>query len=171
MLDIAKASEVSRATVFNYFSTKRAILHSWLSETFEQHRKVFESEFDQRGRLDKGLHSIMLGVASDLEKEKSFYRDIFWEVMDDSATDRYGWWSRIKEALQMYMDVWVVDDARVGEDGVVSLDDRTTEMMSGTFVITLVNWLNSEKEYSLLERLQKNLEVVWQGLRMEEVKT
>ena len=42
MDEIARASEVSRATVFNYFSSKRAILLRWLTETLESYRRLLD---------------------------------------------------------------------------------------------------------------------------------
>lgn len=171
MDEIARASDVSRATVFNYFSSKRAILLRWLTDALDSYRLYFDEEVLERGMADGGVDSLIRKVSDDLERDKPFYREVLWEVMNDRvATSPGGWWTGFVGSVQRGMREWFAHFSAKYSGSGWSQGDNAAEMLSGTFAVTVLNWLSSDADYPLFERLKMNLDIVWRGLAVEEKK-
>jgi AcrR family transcriptional regulator len=168
MQDIALASEVSRATVFNYFASKRAILNKWLNEIIDSYRKYFDHAVLNPVEFDWRFENAMLKVSKELEQNKFFYREVIWEVMNDTAAKYSGWWSNFLPLVQHYVGEWLSHLPQKQQNSEKQLQDSAAEVLSGTFVFTVMNWLISDKDYPLFERLKENFKVVWQGFQFEE---
>ena len=120
---------------------------------------------------EEGIDFIIRKVSEDLERDKPFYREVLWEVMNDSvATRSEGWWTRFVRTVQLEMREWFVRFSEKYRGRGLKLGDNAAEMLSGTFVVTVLNWLSSDDDYPLFERLKMNLDIVWRGLDTGENK-
>ena len=162
---IAAASEVSRATVFNYFPNKKAIIHKWIENGLEFYLDKFHRDVLDRGGEDALLDAFIEEISEEMEKNRELFREVLGEVIDSPTGSETDWRTHFIEMVERCMKEWVARFGnRYGEGRLPRSDSQAAEMLSGAFMMTVVNWLSSGGGYPLFRRLKDNLDVVWRGL-------
>ena len=79
--EITEYLDISRATFFNYYSTKNQILHELADRTVKNYKRILEEKFLADVNTAVTLDGIMEEIVDSLEGYKTLFRSVFLEVM------------------------------------------------------------------------------------------
>jgi len=81
MSDIAKAAGVARATVFNHFGSKRALIESMTEGVLDLYNDLLESALDEEERSTPSIvRHLFVVMGYGIEAERRFHRAVFREI-------------------------------------------------------------------------------------------
>jgi AcrR family transcriptional regulator len=160
--EITESLDVSRATFFNYYSSKNQILHELAHRTARNYKDILEKKLDSDASTRETLMSIMETVVDSLKGYKELFRTVFLEIM----RSQIGFVERGEEE-----DRYTVNDlmakiiVRGQQRGELKDEDPylLAEMLTGSSFNILLNWLHAKEEYSVKDRLKKSVELLLDG--------
>lgn len=162
---IAEAADISRATFFNYYATKAAILHDIAGTAVEHARRVFAKEFaDDTAPVVEKIARSFIRFARIVERDPLYYRSVFLEVMRsqigfiDERADAHAHPNLI-DALATHLEA----AQRKGQID-ASLDPaQLAEMLTGIYMYTIFNCAMRGFPYSLVARMREAAEIFVAG--------
>jgi AcrR family transcriptional regulator len=81
MADIAKAADVARATVFNYFGSKHALIEALTEQVLEVFRDMLDDALaDETTPTPDLVRTLFEAMGLGIESERSFFRGVFREI-------------------------------------------------------------------------------------------
>ncbi len=159
--DITEAVDVSRNTFFNYFGGKDRVLHEIAQRTVAYYEEMLHEELESSGPVTEKIKRLLVQMGRNIEKEKSFYRTIFVEIMRSQVglVEEEKGFTTVDELLGALL-------RRGQETGEIdeNLDPyQLAEMLTGIYFLTIIHWLNSKKSYSLSDRLRAAADIFLKG--------
>jgi len=155
MTDIAQQAGVARATVFNHFNSKHALLEAITEEMFAYYAGMLESAFEDR---DSSTAALVLALFSQMgtgiEAFHGFYKGIFRELAKiNLGLDEGGYGERARErANRLLTDLF----SRGIERGDVDPRHEPAALASAFEAIvngTIVHWLYDDATEPLRLRM------------------
>jgi AcrR family transcriptional regulator len=81
MADIAQAADVARATVFNYFGSKHALIEALTERVVEVFRGMLDDSLaDETTPTPELLRTLFAEMGLGIEAQRSFFRGVFREI-------------------------------------------------------------------------------------------
>jgi AcrR family transcriptional regulator len=161
MAEVADAAGVARATVFNYFASKHALVEAITEETFAYYRGMLEHALaDERASTPALVRALFEHMGAGIELFHPFYRGIFREIVRiQLGLDEGGAAQRMREsALGLLRAVL----ARGQERGELVRDHAPEDLAAAFDALsngTIVHWLYEDTSGSLRERMQRAAEI------------
>jgi AcrR family transcriptional regulator len=160
---IAEAADISRATFFNYYPTKAALLHDIADAAIEHARRVFDKEFadDAAPAVEKIARSFTR-FARIVERDTQYYETVFLEVMRSQS----GFFDRRSDARPNLIDTLATHleaEQRRGQLDASRDPTQLAEMLTGIYMYTIFNCAMQGFSYSLVARMRVAAEIFVAG--------
>lgn len=160
--EITESLDVSRATFFNYYSSKNEILHELARRTVRNYKEILEKKIQSDLTTRETLIGIMEAVVDSLKGYRDLFRTVFLEIM----RSQIGFVEQGEEK-----DRYTVNDlmakiiVRGQERGELKGEDPylLAELLAGSTFNILLNWLHTKEQYSVKDRLKKSVELLLDG--------
>lgn len=160
--DIAKASNVSRGTFFNYYPYKEAVLLDYGSEIVERLQLYAQSRLQQQVAPLTVLHEVWERLATESAQERDLIPPLAYEVMNpDPERARIAYQalplSRVIEQILRPMQ-------QLGQiRGDLSLQ-RMSNLIADTYLLVALRWSSYNSERSLQEEMKLTLDFLMEGV-------
>jgi AcrR family transcriptional regulator len=161
MAEVADAARVSRATVFNYFASKYALVEAITDEVLVYFRGMLEEALaDEVTPTPTLIRTAFSHMGSGIEAWAGFFRGIFREVMKISVgLDEGGVAERTNEVnrdlLERLMERGLARGDLLRTAPAPDLARAFSSLANGT----IVTWLYEERSDSLRERMERAAEI------------
>ena len=162
--EITEALDISRATFFNYYSSKDKILHELAQRTVQLYKDLLEEKLLSDMTTEEALSSVMGRVVSNLKQYKSLFRDVFLEMM----RSQIGFFEKSKNEQSTINDVMAKVIRRGQERGELRDDNPhlLAEMLAGISSNIILNWFHTQEPYSVEDRLKQAIHVFVRGAEL-----
>lgn len=159
--DITEAVDVSRNTFFNYYPSKRKVLHEIAQRTVAYYEQMLEKELESTDPVTDKIKRLLVQMGSNIQKEKGFYRTIFIEIMRSQV----GLVQDEKDhtTIDELLGALLSQGQEQGEIGRGLDPYQLAEVLTGIYFLTIIHWLNSKRSYSLSGRLNAAAEIFLKG--------
>jgi AcrR family transcriptional regulator len=157
--DIAKASEVSRGTVFNYYPYKEAILIGYFGERLNQLREQLETQ--HLAPLD-ALYVIFDNLASFTTDNKHLIVPLGYELLNPDPERSKQAFLSLPLAEMIY---GLLTKAR--EHSLIRSDfsrERLSRTLANTYFLTALQWVSYRQDRSIHDELRKSLQLALEGI-------
>jgi AcrR family transcriptional regulator len=159
--DIAKASNVSRGTFFNYYPYKEAVLLDYGSEVMEKLRDKAETRLQEGTAPLKVLYEIWEDLANESSKERDLFLPLAYELMNPSPER-----ARIAyQALPLSKIVEILLQP-LHQTGQIRKDlsvKRISNLIADTYLIVALRWSAYGTDRSLQEETRLALHLLLEG--------
>jgi AcrR family transcriptional regulator len=161
MAEVADAAGVARATVFNYFPSKHALVEAITEETFAYYRGMLERALaDTRASTPALVRALFLHMGMGIETFHPFYRGIFREIVRiQVGLDEGGAAQRMREEALGLLRALL---ARGQDRGELSREHAVEDLAAAFDALsngTIVHWLYEDTSGSLRERMRRAAEI------------
>lgn len=159
--DISETVDISRNTFFNYYPSKIAVLHEVAQRTVAFYENMLQEELESSDGVAEKIKRLLLQMGKNIQDEKDFYRSIFLEIMRSQVG--------LVEGEKDHTTIGELLGALLGqgqERGEIRSDldpYQLAEMLTGIYFLTIINWLNSKRPYSLSEQLSDAADIFLKG--------
>jgi len=170
--DVAAQAGVSRATVFNHFGTKHALVEGIAEDAIDHFRQMLINALaDTKAPTQALVRALFEETGAAIEEDRRFYRDVFQEVakvrvsLDKGGPGQRATW----EALRLLAELFARGQGR----GEISRDYRPEELASAFESLangTLTHWLYADARGSLRDRMGRAAEVLLGQVAIERVR-
>ena len=159
VLDIAKAAQVSRGTVFNYYPYKEAILIEDLAQQLES----MEARVKKRANSPTdALYCVFEELADYFEKNRDLVLPLCYELLNpDPERSKYAFTSL---PLARICKEYLAQARAADQVGTKFSTDRLARTVANTFFITALQWAAYRQERSIHDELKKALELTLEGI-------
>jgi AcrR family transcriptional regulator len=145
---VAERADVSRATFFNYYSSKAALLRELADKlTDELHRRL-DAKRDEATSTEDQIRDLFLQTTEAVRKTRRLSQDLFLESLRTTEADESRGEHRVVRLS--YKSIVAAGQARGDVDPAFD-PDFLAEMIAGTLAAVIGNWLN-EADYPIVER-------------------
>lgn len=159
--DIAKASNVSRGTFFNYYPYKEAVLLDYGSEVMERLQEMAERRLSQGTAPISVLYEIWDALAEENARERDLFPPLAYEVMNPNP-------ERARIAYQALPLSKVIElilqplhaEGRIRTD--LSLS-RISNLIADTYLMVALRWSAYGTERPLRDEMHMALDLLLQG--------
>lgn len=159
--DIARASNVSRGTFFNYYPYKEAVLLDYGSQIMERFRELAEQKLAAGEEPLKVLYDIWAALADENAKEADLFPPLAYEVMNPNPER-----ARIAyEALPLSKVIELILRP-LHAKGQLRTDmslQRISNLMADTYLMIALRWSAYGTERTLHEELKLALDFMLEG--------
>ncbi len=166
--DVARAAGVARATVFNYFPSKHALIDAITEEVLSYYGRMLERALeDEHSATPTLLRALFDHMGLGIEQVQQFYRGVFREIAKmQVGLDEGGAASRERELCVGRLSSLM---QRGQERGEISRD-HTPEDLAYAFDSlsngTLIHWLYDDPSKSLRDRMGRAIEIFLGGVAL-----
>ena len=142
--EITDVADVGRATFFNYYPSKEAILHEIAREAIAYARRIFDREFRRKsGSVSDKITRSLQRFARIVERNPKYYQNVFLDVMRSQA----GFAGANRGARDHLVDV-LAEHLR-GEQRRSELDPNSdpvqlAEMLTGVYMYTILSGMRAQ---------------------------
>jgi AcrR family transcriptional regulator len=162
VLDIAKAAQVSRGTVFNYYPYKEAML----IEHFASNLQDIRNHLGKQAAFDE-LYFIFGELAKFVEVNRHLILPLSYELLNpDPERSRKAFMS-----LPLTEMVYgLLTQAR--EQGLIRNDfsrERLSRTIANGFFLTTMQWAAYRQDLSIHDELRKTLQLILEGIVVQNV--
>jgi AcrR family transcriptional regulator len=170
MAEVAESAGVARATVFNHFGSKHALVEAITEEVLSAYQELLERAIADRetptAEVVRGLFEFM-GVG--IEEDRRFHRAVFREIAKlGMGLDEGGPGQRARLAnLDGMTQLMLRGQAR----GDITGDHRAEDLGSalGSLIYgTITHWLYDDASEPLADRMRRAAEVFLDGARARQ---
>jgi AcrR family transcriptional regulator len=161
MAEVAKDAGVARATVFNHFGSKHALIEAITEDVIAFYQVMLRNALaDEATPTPVLVRALFEQMGSGIEEDRRFYRGVFREIAKVRlGLDEGGVGQRAgEEALGLLVKLL----ARGQERGELSRAHRPEDLASGFDSLvngTITHWLYGDASESLRERMRRAAEV------------
>jgi len=165
MADIAKAAGVARATVFNYFGSKHAVVEEITEVVIAFYRGMLDQALaDEITSTPDLMRTLFADMGEGIEADRRFYRGVFREIARiQLGLDEGGVAQRANEQTKERLVALVRRGQARGE----LRTEIAPEVLAAAFHSlsngTITDWLYSESTESLAARMREAAEVLLLG--------
>jgi AcrR family transcriptional regulator len=161
--EITDAADVGRATFFNHYPSKEAILHEIAREAIAYARRTFDREFHRKPApiADKITRSLQ-DFARVVERNPKYYQNVFLDVMRSQA----GFAGANRDTGDHLIDALAEHlraEQRSGELDPGCDPAQLAEMLTGVYMYTILSGIHHGLAYSLVERMRTAVEIFLRG--------
>jgi len=161
MAEVAGAAGVARATVFNYFGSKHALLEAITEEVIAFYEAMLQNALaDQVSPAPLLVRALFDVMGMGIEEDRRFYRGVFREIAKIRlGLDEGGMGQQAGEAALALLVQLI---ARGQERGELSMVHRAEDLASAFDSLvngTITHWLYGDAAESLRERMHRAAEV------------
>ena len=160
--EIAEAADISRATFFNYYPSKEAILRELANEAVEYAKRIFDREFRKSAPVEKKIKSCLQRFARVVERNPKYYDSVFLDVMRSQAGFA-GPSSHGPDNLIGVLEGHLRAEQTRGELDAELNPAQLAEMLTGIYMYTILNGILRGLPDSLVERMNKAVEIFLRG--------
>ncbi len=145
---VAERADVSRATFFNYYSSKAALLRELADKLTDRLHRRLEQSRDQSTSTEEQIRILFRQTTEAVQKTRRLSHDLFLESLRTGESDE-----RREEHRTVRLSYKALVEAGQARGDVDPAHDPDflAEMIAGTLAAILGNWLN-EPEYPLVAR-------------------
>jgi AcrR family transcriptional regulator len=170
--DVARAAGVARATVFNYFPSKHALVDAITEEVLDYYGRMLELAQDDEA---SSTHALLRGLcdvmARGIEQVHQFYRGVFREIAKlQVGLDEGGPAADARElAVARLAELIARGQAR----GEITPEHRPEDLAYAFDSLvhgTIVNWLYDDPSKSLRDRMAMAAEIFLGGVARDPAK-
>jgi AcrR family transcriptional regulator len=164
--DIARSAGVARATVFNYFASKHALVDAITEEVLAHYGRMLERALaDQTSSTPDLLRALYEHMALGIEGVQDFYRGVFREIakmqlgLDEggaAAVERELCVGRMEALMRRGQERGEIRAQHEPRDLAYAFDSLSNG--------TLVNWLYDNPSKSLPDRMGRAIEIFLGGV-------
>lgn len=159
--DIAKASNVSRGTFFNYYPYKEAVLLDYGSEVMERLRDLAEEKLASGQAPLSVLYEVWDTLAEESSRERDLFPPLAYEVMNPNP-------ERARTAYQALPLSKVIELILrpLHASGQIRTDmslQRISNLMADTYLMVALRWSAYGTERSLREEMRLALNLLLEG--------
>ena len=161
MAEVAAAAGVARATVFNYFGSKHALIEGITEDVLEYYRVILENALaDQKTPTTALIRAMFDGMGRGIEEDARFHRGIFREIakirlgLDEGSAAQIA----SQTALELLVQLLERGQAR----GELSRAHRPEDLASAFTSLldgTITHWLYDNASEPLHARMARVAEV------------
>jgi len=172
MAEVAGAAGVARATVFNHFGSKHALIEGITEQVLASYQTLLEQwNGDRETPTPEIVRSLFETIGRGVEEDRRFHRAVFREIAKlGMGLDEGGPGQRARqENLQGMTQLMLRGQAR----GELNREHRAEDLGSafGALVYgTITHWLYDDASEPLPARMQRAAEVFLDGAAAPEVK-
>jgi AcrR family transcriptional regulator len=160
---IAEAADIGRATFFNYYPAKADILREIADSAVRHANGVFDEEFGEgAGPVVDKIKRSFTRFARIVERAPEYYQTVFLEVMRShtgSVDDETAARPNLIEVLTTHLRA----EQQKGELDAAFDPGQLSEMLTGIYMYTILNFGMRNFSYSLVERIEKAAEIFTAG--------
>ncbi len=160
--EITDAVDVSRATFFNYYSSKHEVLHELAQQIVQYYKGLLEEKLSSDMNTADALCGVMDQVIKNLGGYKNLFKSVFLEMM----RSQIGFFEDEQEdGQQTINDVMSRVIRRGQERGELRNEDPKllAEMLAGISTNIILNWLNAKEPYSVEDQLKQAIRIFIKG--------
>lgn len=171
MAEVAAAAGVARATVFNYFGSKHALVEAITEEVITYYQSMLRNALaDTRSPAPVLVRALFDQMGAGIEEDRRFYRSVFREIAKVRlGLDEGGIGQQAGEvALGLLAELL----ARGQQRGELSTAHRAEDLASAFDSLvngTITHWLYGTTAESLRQRMQRAAEVFLGGVAVKAV--
>ena len=166
MAEVAQAADVSRATVFNHFGSKHALIEGLTEGVLVYYQTILDSALaDAHTPTPELIRAMFALMGRGIEEEARFYRGVFREIAKVRVGMDEG--SQAHRAAQAALERLVRLLARGQERDELSQEYRAEDLASAFDSLvngTITHWLYDDASEPLEERMKRVAEVFLGGV-------
>ena len=165
MAEVASAAGVARATVFNHFGSKHALVEGIAEDVLAYYLGMLENALAARGTpVPELVRSLFEEMGRGIEEDRRFYRAVFREIaktrlgLDEGGTGE----GAGRAALDRITQLMTRGQAR----GEITREHRPEDLASAFDSLvngTITHWLYGDAEESLEERMRRTCRLFLAG--------
>jgi len=161
MSDVAERASVARATVFNHFGSKYALVEAITASVFDYYAVMLDHALaDEEAATPALVRALFEHMGAGIEQFHGFYREVFREIMKIQVGLQEGSAAaRAAERTQERLTRLLVRGQQRGElsrdFSAADLESAFTSLANGT----IDRWLYEDASSSLRERMQTAAEI------------
>ncbi|MBC7171207.1 MAG: TetR/AcrR family transcriptional regulator [Polyangiaceae bacterium] len=159
--EVAERADVSRATFFNYYSSKVALLRELAEKLTDDLHKRIEERRDDSVSTEEQLRRLFHDLQAAVQKTRRLSQDIFHETLRSDDSDERS--EDYRPVRLSYRSLVEAGQARGDIDPAYD-PDFLSEMIAGTVAALLGNWLN-EPGYPIDERSELSVRFLAQAMK------
>ncbi len=165
MAEIGEAAGVSRATVFNHFATKRALVDAITADVLDYYGAILARARSHRDASTASLvRALFVHMGEGIAAVHGFYRGIFREIVRTQlALDEGGVVSASRDRALVQLVALLVRGQARGEIDPRHAPEDLAAAFDGLSHGTIVHWLYDEAVSSLPERMRAAAEIFLAG--------
>jgi len=161
MAELAEVAGVARATVFNHFGSKVALVEAITENVFAFWAGMLENALaDEKSSTPDLVRTLFAGMGAGIEQLQGFHRGVFREIMKiQVGLEEGGAAARTAERAQQLLEKLI---ARGQQRGELSPDFTPTELASAfdsLSIGTINRWLFDDTSGSLRDRMHRAGEI------------
>jgi len=159
--DIAKSSQVSRGTVFNYYAYKEAILIDYLARQLRDMEARLGGLEQGRSPLET-LYAIFDELADFVDSNRLLVLPLSYELLNPEP-------ERSKQAYQSLplVNIIYLYLTRAREKGLIRSDfsrERLARTVANTYFLTALQWVAYRQDRSIHDEPRKALKLTLEGI-------
>jgi AcrR family transcriptional regulator len=155
MADIARASGVARATVFNYFGSKYALVEEITKSVVDVYSGMLDDALaDEHAPTAQLVRGLFADMGKGIEGDRRFFRGVFREIariqlgLDEGSVAQLARDAATDRMRQLFERGQQRGDVRLEHE-----PQRLAEAMSSLANGTITSWLFSDGDESLVTRM------------------
>ena len=166
--DVARAAGVARATVFNYFPSKHALIDAITEEVLAHYGRMLDRALqDGASSTPDLLRALFEYMGLGIEGIQQFYRGVFREIakmqvgLDEggaAARERDLCVGRLSALMQRGQERGEISRGHAPEDLAYAFDSLSNG--------TIVHWLYDDPSKSLRDRMERAIEIFLGGVAL-----
>jgi len=156
MSEVAVAAGVARATVFNHFGSKRALIESMTEGVLDLYHDLLENALadDERSTVSKVKHLFVV-MGYGVEAERRFHRSVFREIAKLSlGLDEGGPGAAARRRNHVAMARLLASGQARGEISKSHSPDALASAFASLVTGTITHWLYDDDSHPLRERMR-----------------
>jgi AcrR family transcriptional regulator len=161
MADVARQAGVARATVFNYFSSKRALVDAITEEVFAYYHAMLEAALaDAHHSTPTLVRALFDQMGMGIQAYHGFYAGVFREIAKLQVGLEEG--SGAERARSAALALLVALMARGQQRGELASEHRAEDLAAAFDALangTITHWLYTDPSKPLRERMQAAAEI------------
>lgn len=166
--EIAEKVDIARATFFNYYPSKTAILHEIAAEAMDYARKTFDREFkNESASIRDKLRRSAGRFASIVERNPRYYQTVFLDAMSSQTGSVKSNQDTAKVLINGLTQHF--QDAQLKGELDRSLDPgQLAEMFTGIYMYAILSYILQGCPGSLVERIKKAADIFLDGCEVRD---
>ncbi len=160
--EITKEAGIAKGTFFNYFPTKTALLRYYGELKVEQIHDIYKNETMRNIPTREKIKNIMNITAKSYEKDKELTKLFFFEHIKYSGSRTLEEGS--SQRSSKYLLYLLNEGVRKGEIRSDIDLNKTAEILSAVYIMSMVDWLRSEKDFHFSENISDKVDIIFDGI-------